>query len=222
MRGVVGCGAGGKSGPFGVAKAGSIAMRLAMPVSPAGWRILPCQWGKAYKAPRSLLTSRTSGGLLAVLSSLLSLNVWGSGHETVLINERGLVMMRTMGCYLLVLLWTGVLNPLAAAELRHQSSPLTVVAIASDVQAIVFRDAEGHLVSYTVGDLIAGSDWKVAVVSSDTVVLEAQKRFNGAKLSTRLGMGHVFDAMDAGPMQAASPSVTFPNTAYANPIKPNK
>lgn len=131
-------------------------------------------------------------------------------------------MMRTIGCCLLASLWAMGSYPLTAAELRVQSSQLTVVAIASDVHAIVFRDAEGCLVSYTVGDLIAGSDWKVAMVSSDTVMLEAQKRFSGARLSARLGMGYVFDAKDAGPVQVASPSVTFPNRAYVNPVKPSK
>lgn len=112
--------------------------------------------------------------------------------------------------------------PLAAAELRLQSGQLTVVAIAGDVQTIVFRGAEGRLESYTVGDLIAGSDWRVATVSSDSVMLEAKKRFNGAKLSTRLGMGYVFDAKDPVPVQALLPSVTFPNSAYVDPVKPRK
>lgn len=146
----------------------------------------------------------------------------GSEHATVLIIERGLVMMRTIGFLLMTSLWAAVSFPLAAEEMRLRSSQLGVVAIASDVKAIVFRDAGGFLLSYTVGDVIAESDWYVAEVSSSAATLESTKRFHGAKLSTRIAIGDVFDFKDAGLAQEASSPATFPDMAYAHPIKPSK
>jgi hypothetical protein len=109
-------------------------------------------------------------------------------------------MSKVLGfCLSLALL--ACLPTLANAE---GASPATVnvkvAALAADVQSVVFVDDRGQLQRYAVGDMVAGSDWRVVQVGTTRVTLESSQRLNGRPLSMCLTSDQ---SVDLGATEAA-------------------
>jgi hypothetical protein len=67
-----------------------------------------------------------------------------------------------------------------------------VAAAAADLQAIVVRDDQGNPHRYAQGDVVAGSEWRVASVVGDAVMFESVRREMGARVEMRVHVGETF------------------------------
>ena len=97
---------------------------------------------------------------------------------------------------------------------------ISVAALAADVQSVVFIDERGQPRRYAVGDMIAGSEWRVAQVTTARVTLESSQRLNGKPLSMCLASGQSVDlgATDAVLLALRRP-LALPGAVSVRPSK---
>jgi hypothetical protein len=85
-----------------------------------------------------------------------------------------------------------------AADRRDHA--IDIVAVASDVHAIVVRDAAGQLARYKEGAVVAASAWRVLRVSGDRAVLVYAERLRGSAVEMPVRSGDHVD-LDASTAQ---------------------
>jgi hypothetical protein len=78
---------------------------------------------------------------------------------------------------------------LSSAVMAAPDHELVVAAIASDVRAVVIRDAMGRLTVYGVGETVQGTGWRVTGVYRREAVLRNLERFGGATLEMHARVG---------------------------------
>ena len=82
--------------------------------------------------------------------------------------------------------------------------PLTLLAAAADVGAAVF-DGGGTQHKVVVGEALPGLPWTLAVVRDARVVLDAQRRYDGQRLSLELKIGERIDPAALAALDIAEP-----------------
>jgi type II secretory pathway component PulC len=105
----------------------------------------------------------------------------------------------------------------SSREAIAESAELDVViAGAADVQAIVVRDGQGRLRRYARGDVVTGSEWRIASVRDDEVIFENLRREMGARIEMRIRVGEAF-RLHAPPAQA---QLAIPVAVHARKAEP--
>jgi hypothetical protein len=114
--------------------------------------------------------------------------------------------------------WSGLALLCAAfAVPAYAAGGLAVVALAADVQAVVLRDAEGHLSRYRAGQVLPGGTWKVLAVHDADVELQALSAIDGHAVSTRLRSG---DSLDSGAIERLRAAQEHATPRAAAPTHP--
>lgn len=84
----------------------------------------------------------------------------------------------------------------AAIDASADRAPV-VVAIADDVHAVVIRDASMRQVTYTIGETVKGTQWRLVEVRRGEAILRNARAYKGAPFEVRLRVGQKVDPATA-------------------------
>jgi hypothetical protein len=144
-------------------------------------------------------------------------------------SNRNAAVRGALGVFAPLVCALAVLVANIAAAQAPDAKPLTLLAAAADAGAAVFDDG-GTLHKIAVGDALPGLPWKLAAVRDARVVLDAQRRFDGQRLSLELAVGERVDPAALAALDAAQqPLQTYdiqlhaePRHGARKPVKPGK